>query len=45
MNLLNFGPFTLDMDRRVLLREGVPVALTPKTYETLPCSSAIRIEW
>jgi DNA-binding winged helix-turn-helix (wHTH) protein len=35
MNLLNFGPFTLDMGRRVLLREGTPVALTPKTYETL----------
>jgi DNA-binding winged helix-turn-helix (wHTH) protein/TolB-like protein/Tfp pilus assembly protein PilF len=35
MNLLNFGPFTLDMDRRVLLREGTPVQLTPKTYETL----------
>lgn len=35
MNLLNFGPFTLDMDRRVLLREGTPVPLTPKTYETL----------
>jgi DNA-binding winged helix-turn-helix (wHTH) protein/TolB-like protein/Tfp pilus assembly protein PilF len=35
MNLLNFGPFTLDMDRRVLLRDGLPVTLTPKTYETL----------
>ena len=35
MNLLNFGPFTLDLDRRVLLREGAPVALTPKTFETL----------
>src|SRR5437764_5144291 len=35
MNLLNFGPFTLDPDRRVLLREGAPVALTPKTFETL----------
>src|SRR5205085_8689586 len=29
------GPFTLDPDRRVLLREGAPVALTPKTFETL----------
>jgi len=35
MNLLNFGPFTLDLDRRVLLREGTPVPLTPKTYDTL----------
>src|SRR5207302_2952915 len=35
MNILNFGPFTLDLDRRVLLREGAPVALTPKTFETL----------
>jgi eukaryotic-like serine/threonine-protein kinase len=30
-----FGDFTLDTDQRVLLREGKPVALTPKVFDTL----------
>src|SRR5215471_6446507 len=30
-----FGEFTLDVDERVLLREGKPLALTPKVFETL----------
>jgi Tol biopolymer transport system component/DNA-binding winged helix-turn-helix (wHTH) protein len=30
-----FGPFRLDVSERVLLREGRPVALTPKAIETL----------
>lgn len=30
-----FGPFTLDTAERVLLRDGSPVSLTPKAYETL----------
>lgn len=30
-----FGPFVLDTVQHVLLKEGEPVALTPKTYDTL----------
>jgi Tol biopolymer transport system component/DNA-binding winged helix-turn-helix (wHTH) protein len=30
-----FGPFRLETGERVLLREGRPVPLTPKTFETL----------
>jgi len=30
-----FADFTLDTDQRVLLRDGKPVALTPKVFETL----------
>jgi DNA-binding winged helix-turn-helix (wHTH) protein len=30
-----FGPFRLDTDERLLLRDGRPLALTPKAYETL----------
>src|SRR4029079_12391164 len=30
-----FGDFTLDTDQRVLLREGKPVPLTPKVFDTL----------
>lgn len=30
-----FGPFRLDAVKRVLLREGQPVPLTPKAFETL----------
>src|SRR5262252_6183979 len=30
-----FGEFTLDVDQRILLREGKPLALTPKVFETL----------
>jgi TolB-like protein/DNA-binding winged helix-turn-helix (wHTH) protein/cytochrome c-type biogenesis protein CcmH/NrfG len=30
-----FGPFRLHVDRRLLLRDGVPVSLSPKALETL----------
>lgn len=30
-----FGPFRLDVDRRILLRSGAPVPLTPKAFDTL----------
>ena len=30
-----FGPFVLDTIQHALLKEGKPVALTPKTYDTL----------
>lgn len=30
-----FGPFALDIGRRTLLREGKPVALTPKAFDLL----------
>jgi DNA-binding winged helix-turn-helix (wHTH) protein/TolB-like protein/Tfp pilus assembly protein PilF len=30
-----FGPFTLDVDKRLLFREGEPIALTPKALDTL----------
>jgi eukaryotic-like serine/threonine-protein kinase len=33
--LYEFGPFRLDPAKRLLLREGDPVALTPKAFETL----------
>jgi DNA-binding winged helix-turn-helix (wHTH) protein/TolB-like protein len=35
MNLLKFEDFTLDTQRRQLLRAGEPVPLTPKTFDTL----------
>ena len=35
MNLLKFDDFTLDPQRRQLLRGGEPVPLTPKTFDTL----------
>jgi len=38
MNLVNsveFGPFLLDPERRLLLRDGEPLTLTPKTLDTL----------
>ena len=31
----DFGPFRVDTRERVLLRDGQPVALTPKAFETL----------
>lgn len=34
-NLYEFGPFRLDTSERLLLRDGQPVLLTPKAYETL----------
>ncbi len=33
--MYQFGPFVLDTFQHALLREGKPVALTPKTYDTL----------
>src|ERR1044072_6632119 len=33
--LYEFGPFRLDPVRRRLLRDGEPVQLTPKAFETL----------
>jgi DNA-binding winged helix-turn-helix (wHTH) protein/TolB-like protein/tetratricopeptide (TPR) repeat protein len=34
-HLYEFGPFRLDADERLLSREGRPIALPPKVYETL----------
>ena len=34
-HLYEFGPFRLDTQKRLLLREGEPVPLTRKVYETL----------
>src|SRR5437763_17021746 len=34
-HLYEFGPFVLDTARHVLLRQGSPVPLTPKTYDLL----------
>src|SRR5205809_1130334 len=34
-HLYEFGPFCLDTDERVLLRDGRPLPLKPKVYETL----------
>src|SRR6266850_6857287 len=34
-NIYEFGPFYLDTRERVLLRDGRPVSLKPKVYETL----------
>ena len=34
-HLYEFGPFVLDTSKHLLLREGNPVALTPKTYDLL----------
>ncbi len=33
--LYEFGPFRLDPEDRLLLRNGSPVSLTPKTFDTL----------
>src|SRR5271167_2267171 len=33
--LYEFGPFRVDPEKQVLLRENQPVAITPKTFETL----------
>src|SRR5215216_882331 len=30
-----FGPFSIDLDERVLRRDGRPVALTPKAFDVL----------
>jgi DNA-binding winged helix-turn-helix (wHTH) protein len=34
-NLYEFGPFTLDLQEKVLLRDGQSVSLTPKAFDTL----------
>jgi len=34
-HLYEFGPFRLDTLQHLLLRQGQPVALTPKTYDAL----------
>src|SRR5262245_4843988 len=34
-HFLRFGEFTVDTDQKVLLRDGAPVALTPKVFDTL----------
>jgi Tol biopolymer transport system component/DNA-binding winged helix-turn-helix (wHTH) protein len=34
-HILQFEGFTIDTDEKVLLREGAPVALAPKVFETL----------
>src|SRR6267142_4219168 len=34
-HLYHFGEFTLDADQRVLLREGKPLPLAPKVFDTL----------
>src|SRR5687767_2112070 len=34
-NLYEFGPYRLLPQERLLLRDGEPVALTPKAFETL----------
>jgi Tol biopolymer transport system component/DNA-binding winged helix-turn-helix (wHTH) protein len=34
-HLYRFGAFTLDPDQRILLREGKPIPLAPKVFETL----------
>ena len=33
--LYEFGPFRVDPDKQVLLRENQPISVTPKTFETL----------
>ena len=30
-----FGPFRLDPENRILLRDSLPVSLTPKVFDTL----------
>jgi len=34
-DIFEFGPFRLDAKRRILLKDGLPVPLTPKQFETL----------
>src|SRR5947199_5672194 len=33
--IYSFGDFMVDAEQKVLLRDGVPVPLTPKVFETL----------
>jgi predicted ATPase/DNA-binding winged helix-turn-helix (wHTH) protein len=34
-SVVSFGPFTLDMSRRLLMKDGGPVALAARTFDTL----------
>jgi len=34
-HLYHFGPFSIDVTERTLLRDGKPVSLTPKVFDTL----------
>ena len=34
-HLYQFGPFSVDVEERVLLRDGRPMALPPKAFELL----------
>src|SRR6266545_1208271 len=34
-HIFQFKDFRIDIDQRVLLRDGVPVALAPKVFDTL----------
>jgi DNA-binding winged helix-turn-helix (wHTH) protein/tetratricopeptide (TPR) repeat protein len=34
-HLLEFGPFRMDLEERVLMRDGQPITLAPKAFETL----------
>jgi DNA-binding winged helix-turn-helix (wHTH) protein len=40
--LYEFGPFKLDVRDQRLTREGVPVPLPPKEFETLQCLAEAR---
>src|SRR6516165_2177342 len=35
--IYDFGPFSLDPAERVISRDGVPLSLTPKVFDTLVC--------
>ena len=36
-DLYEFGPFSLDPAERVISRDGIPLPLTPKVFDTLVC--------
>ena len=40
-----FGPFRLDSEKRVLVRDGVPVPLAPKVVEPSSCLSKSPATW
>ncbi|HWW60655.1 MAG TPA: winged helix-turn-helix domain-containing protein, partial [Thermoanaerobaculia bacterium] len=33
--VFSFGPFLLDPERRLLARDGAPIAITPKAFDLL----------
>ena len=35
--MYKFGPFSLDADERIVSRDGIPLTLTPKAFQTLFC--------